>query len=1340
MNSSRMACKIHVLAANAVLLLLVCLTASSQGLQLGHITGVVTDQQGGVIAGATVNVIDLDRGVTRPLTTDAAGLYSAPGLTAGTYTVHVEAPGFKALDRQNVVLGNGEELRVDVTLQPGAQNQTVTVSEALPIMNTTNTVITSEVTTQQLEDIPVAGRLYTHFLDLQPGILGKPGDNDSSAYSMNGMSGQQNDWLFDGVEDVNQFVDAKPLVGSATSSVNGELTILPLDAVGQVSLISNPSAEYGYQLGAHTNVQLKSGTNALHGTAYAYIRNQYLDANNQFTKVSGSGTLNPRPIDQLEQFGASVGGPIKKDKIFYFGNYEGMRYNIGSPTTANFATSQSLGYNIGGAGVVGVQNIPTNSNTFSLPDAISQLANGQGITPSPLSLALAGCTTTGAAATVLPSKGVTNGNGTLVPTCSATQGVFLNGTTTTTNFPLSNNLQGQSNNQITKIDWHPNDHNAINGEDFFGHSNTDVPLSTLDPNWFQTDLSTTQAVRAVWVYTPNAVWVNEFRFGWDYYRLKNGNGDCAPDGVTSTVNYQALYGFISGSQPNYGSCGFPTVATGANALGASSAAGDQHVLQHTWHIIESVSKTQGKHQFKFGVEVNKTLYNGTGAPSSADGSITFSGNKAFVGSSALEDFLGGIPSTATVLIGDISSDIHLYRYAGYAQDDYRVTRNVTVNLGLRYEYSPPIAEEHNRFGNFSPSAPTGMVQQTNDNALYTTSKRNWGPRLGVSWDVTGKGTTVIRAGGSVVYGGVQLDNIAANGFGAGLDSVPTGFTDVYCNLAIDTTGQPCTSAANGLVTIAPTGKNTEGLLSLANNCAVGFNTSTGAGACSQINWAQNAAVFPTGAGAEYCGDGLAKVTVAGVNVQPAPCALFVLPAHMPTSYVTTWTASIQHAFRGDISLNVAYVGNHGSDLDVEPNINQPSYGFNATTASANAALGIGSGTGPSNFLGPCKPPPPPPAVAACPIAGITSPISREPFNQPGSNYFPYLAGVNVYGPDDGIAVYDGLQITLQKRTSHGLTFNANYTYSHALNTATGGNTPAPQDSADVRRSYGNEGYPFQHFALTTSYVVPTVKALWIAGEGWEINSAVNFLSASGVTISSAGDFAGDAGTSNWSQYFSPGGNINNFSSGGFGYLGLPGANCYTIPKSNMAATGCTLVGNGGNGSNYPQICINAAAAEPQSAAMNAIDPGISNGLVELGYNGGTTAMTASTGTLAGTTGASIGGQTQTAYGCWVSSNGLTALVAPALGTFGNLAKNTVQAAPFSEWDLSLIKNTKIRERLTAQFRAEFYNILNVPSFTGGSGTVTSSTFGRSTSTPNTGNVVNGTGGQREVQLGLKFIF
>jgi len=994
------------MVASAAMLLL-CLPASSQSLQLGHISGVVTDQQGGIIANATVNVIDVARGVTRPLTTDAAGLYSAPGLTAGTYTVHVEAPGFKTLDRQNVILGNGEEVRVDVTLQPGAQNQTVTVTESLPLINTTNAVLSSTIETQMLENLPAQGRVYSHMMDFSAGVISPPGQGAGPA--VNGVDGTKDQWMLDGVEDINHFVgNGGPLIGAATST--DELTILPLDAIGEVSVITNPSAEFGQGLGAHVSVGLKSGTNAIHGTAYAFGRDTAFDAQNQFL-----GNSVPRATDEIEQFGASIGGPIRKDKIFYFGNYEGFRYNVGSATTAALATSQSIG-----------------DTNLSLPDAIKDLANNFGLTPNPMSMLLAGCTFTGSPATVLATSigGVfTPGNGTVVPTCDPTKGVFLNNTTNPALTPLSNLTSGHSDNEIVKMDYHPNEHNAINGEDFFGQAHTISPQNTLFPAWNNANLSRTQAVRVVWVFTPNARWVNEARFGYDRYNLVDGNQDC--NGHTPLVNYQALFGLVGGNSPPFGACGFPWVTINhANTLGAAQPIADQNVMQHTWHFVDSVSHSLGKHQLKFGGEVHRTTYHGSGAPQAPNGTVNFNGGQAFnsnVGTSTgLEDFLAGIPSGGQVLIGAAISDVNLDRFALYFSDNYRVTKKVTLDLGLRYEYTFPYAELNNKFGNFDPSTPSGMVQQTGGTPLYSNNKKHFGPRLGLAWDVTGNGTTVVRAGGSVLYETIDIDDVVASGFGGSLDSVPTGFGLFYCS-----DGNPCSGpgvpggpTAN-FVQVASPGTDRQGVVTLNNSCPLGTN----APACSQINWAKNVNIFPSGAGAFNCGDGNATVLGSGgIPYTPSPCTMEIYPKYQPGAYLTSWTLGVERALGHSVSAEINYLGNHTTNGNMEPDLNEPTVGFSTANALANAQINGAS----ASCVGP-----PVPAVPVCaPLAGITSAVSRRPYNAK----FPYFGNILQYGPG-GETNYDALQVTVRNRTTHGLTFNANYSYAHHLSSVAGGNNP-----------------------------------------------------------------------------------------------------------------------------------------------------------------------------------------------------------------------------------------------------------------------------------------------------------
>ncbi len=720
--------RILVLLSVSVVMLVLCLPASAQ-LNLGRIIGSITDQSGAVIVGATVTVVDVARGVSRPLTTDSAGGYSASSLVPSTYAVRVEFKGFKTIDRQNVEVGVGQEVRLDLTLQPGDQAQTVTVTEQIPIIDTTNAVLSATLQTETLAELPINGRLYTKVLDFQPGIHGNPGGN-SPNYESNGAGGQGNYYLLDGVENSNIFVNSGPLIGAATST--DELTILPQDAVQEVNVMANPPAEFGWFQGAVVNVGLKSGTNTLHGTAYGFGRNNSLDAYDPY--LAGA----PKQDDNFEQFGGSVGGPIKKDKLFYFGAVDGMRYTVGTAATANVPTVN------GGA---------VDFTTNSVPLQIQDMINNHGVLPSPLSLSLSDCTVTGAA----PNA---------VATCG-TKGVFRNDALLTQGIGVPGDSFGHSNNVFGRIDFHPNDKNSINGEYFFGQATTTTPNVGAPSFWDNLNVSRTQMMRGVWTYAPNSNWVNDVRFGYNRYNLADGNAECAggnySTGNAGQPNYTAL-GFISGANPPSPFCGFPAVNFNGPATYPSWGAlsffiSDQGVFQATSTIYDNVSYTHGKHNFKFGFEFHHSRFRGIGAPGYLDGVLNFDGGNEFgpcghpgaltacpfggqfPGSTDLQDYLGGALGANNQILVNPQQEfttLGFNREALYFTDNFRLNSRVTVNLGLRYELEPAILVDNNSAGNFDPFSPTGTVQQ-NGTPLYQGRSQSFCPPGGLRLGYHGQG-------------------------------------------------------------------------------------------------------------------------------------------------------------------------------------------------------------------------------------------------------------------------------------------------------------------------------------------------------------------------------------------------------------------------------------------------------------------------------------------------------------------------------------------------------------------------------------------------------------------------
>jgi len=298
----------------SIVVFLVCVPLFSQGNQ-GRITGTITDQSGGVIAGATVTVKDVQRGVSRTLTTGDSGEYNAPNLLPGTYAVRAEARGFKIVERQNILLEVGKEVRVDFPLQPGDTSQTITVTEQLPLVETTNATLGGTLSNETINDLPLNGRNYINLLTLRPGMTVYAGGGNFTR-SANGTRAEDIGYLLDGLRNDDPFTGSSVL--NAAIPAGDASTSLPIDAIQEFNTEQNPKAEYGWKPGAIVNSGVKSGTNSLHGTAFAFGRDTALDARNFFNQpgLAQCPDACTKSAIGLEQFGASLGGHIKKDKLF----------------------------------------------------------------------------------------------------------------------------------------------------------------------------------------------------------------------------------------------------------------------------------------------------------------------------------------------------------------------------------------------------------------------------------------------------------------------------------------------------------------------------------------------------------------------------------------------------------------------------------------------------------------------------------------------------------------------------------------------------------------------------------------------------------------------------------------------------------------------------------------------------------------------------------------------------------------------------------------------------------------------------------------------------------------
>jgi Carboxypeptidase regulatory-like domain/TonB dependent receptor len=953
----------------------------------GRVLGSVTDQSGASVAGATVVVTDTQRGTTRTLTTDASGDYVAADLVPGIYKIHVEGKGFKSVERLSVGVEVATDVRVDFTLQPGNVSEVVTVSEEVPLINTTSATLGGTLSNAEINDLPLNGRNYENLLQLRPGVVRYPGGGFSTT-SANGLRAEDNAYFVEGL------FNSEPYSGQAIINGSGiagdSATILPIDAIQEFNLQQNPPAEYGWKPGAVVNVGLKSGTNKVHGSAFGFGRDGVMDARNYF-----NDDPNPKLTRTLEQFGGSLGGAIIKDKAFFFGAYEGQRYNVGnsfggvtSPSMVHMAPNGTCSFGFAGDCA---DSIPDVIADITQPSAISS-----GVIVSPASLLIAGCSASGASVTC---------NGTGFPTNNAQSINITNG---------FNNVV-HVDNVVAKVDYKLNENNSISGTYFFGNnSGTVEDFPELQQKWLSDIHTRAQVIGGSWIWTPSARVVNEARFGYNRLYQPTLPGDL--DTPASAYGLDTgVTGPETGGLPRIGFGGY--FFPGLGGFKWPKFQGPDSITQ----FVDHIDYTVGKHALKFGGELH---YNDVrnAAYGNARGSITFLGGVASAnpgpnGSTPLEDFFAGAPFKSSVTVGNPTLQLHNWAYAGFLQDDWRATRNLTINFGVRYEFSSVPQEAHDLLGNFDPNV--GLVQVGHQiSSLYNPDHKNFGPRFGFAWDVLGNGRTVLRGGGGLIYETVNWQSFVAfnNAFGPG--SVPTG---APIDAAGDTSGGTITT---GNVTV----KNFlsyPATWDAANGPLYGSNT---------------------------------------VNCFNSPCPIMTVDRGLTTPYVWNWTFNLQHAFTTNLSVEAAYVGNHGSNLTGIRDINQPPAGSDYNPACADAAIN-----------------------------------SPDQFCLPYDGKFPYLSNIfqmgNVYRSN-----YSGLQVTFNARNYHGLSMVAGYTYSHALddvgaNWDFGYGSGLPQDAHNVAAEYANSDFDVRHrLTLSLTYAVPGRKGYGQALEGWELNSIVTLQS------------------------------------------------------------------------------------------------------------------------------------------------------------------------------------------------------------------------------------------------------
>ncbi|HLK67717.1 MAG TPA: carboxypeptidase regulatory-like domain-containing protein [Bryobacteraceae bacterium] len=759
---------------------------------LSTLAGTISDSSGGVVVNAKVTITEVATGQVYSILTNNLGEFVRPALKPSTYTVSVSAPGFKTSEQKDILLTAGERTGINITLTVGDVGQTVEVAASAPLLQTESTQVGADLNSKTVTDVPLGGtRNLAYLARLTPGVVpAEPGARDSAngGFSANGVrSNGQNNFLLNGVDNNINTIDFL----NQTSYAIGPA----IDAVSEISIQTNGyNAEYGRAAGGVINVTLKSGTNALHGSLYEYLANKDLDANTWSNNRAGAIR---GPFVQ-NQFGATGGGPIRKNRLFIFGDYQGTRIADSGGSVPN------LGYS-------GYTTIPTaamKSGNFS--SLLGTSYTGTDVNGQPISIQKGAIydpqstvyQTNSAGIQIPVSRTMFPGNvipaSRMDPAWSKIMQLYPNPNqpVITGNAPTNdyyyNTVGGLTTDQgDARVDYRLSDKDSLFGSlSWSNTSKTDgAPLpGALDDTGFngagEIDLSRNGQISYTHVWSPSLV--TESRVG--FTRLVTSRIGANPG--TDLFQQFGIGGYNpttaaanNGGLPQIGfSNGYPTV-------GATDWVPTKE-YNNVWDFVQNVALSKGAHAYKFGFEFRSVKFPFFQVPD-PHGNIGFSnnetafpsGNSASNGSSvssltgdAMASALLGVVDSGNISTTNFVSSQKV-AYAGYAQDDWKVSSRLTVNLGVRYELWSPIGERFGRQANYNIQTNTLYIPQGNNcqsplppnfGALFPTvqvdrcnvsnylipwDKTDFGPRVGLAYRVMNK--TVIRVGYGIFYGGEE---------------------------------------------------------------------------------------------------------------------------------------------------------------------------------------------------------------------------------------------------------------------------------------------------------------------------------------------------------------------------------------------------------------------------------------------------------------------------------------------------------------------------------------------------------------------------------------------------------
>ncbi len=681
----------------------------------GTIVGTVADPSEAVIPKAQITVRNQETNATREVQTDGDGDFSVPLLPPGVYEVSAEKAGFRRSVYSGVNLHVDQTVRVDFVLQVGRLSEQVVVTESVPIVQTDTSTLGQVIERKQVSELPLNERNFLTFALLVPGgqlpVAGSQNSTQGGAISVNGAREQSNDFLLDGVDNNDLYIN--------------QYSVLPsVDAIQEFKVQSGDySAEFGRGGGAQVNVVLKSGTNLFHGSGFEFVRNRNLDAKNFFdepdcTPDSIQGTCAPIPRLDRNQFGGTLGGPIQKDKTFFFASYEGLRLRQATTREANVPSQVEL-------------------------EEANGLLQGLGFPQNPAGVA---------ALNLIPAANVAMPD--------------LPDSTTYVSSPV---IQDTNDLLTIKLDRQTGSNNTFSAHYSLFNENRFNPFDPVNaftslPGYGSSTINRGQNAGFTWTHVFSSHWVNEARLGFNRLRAADFQQDSG-NNVTQQLGFPTVStNPVDWGYPNVNLYGFDGIGEPVNYPQ------DRH--DNTYEFADNLAWNWGRHQFKFGTDIRRFQLNDY-LNFISRGDWFFDGlqqNGVCLGTpglscqvAAVALLMAGVPDYVVTETGNTNNGLRTTGLGAYVQDDIRVLPRFTLNVGLRWEFNSPPIEIHNRFSVPDLSANSATCSPQPDcqfiqagtagipRATYSKNVHDFAPRIGLAWRPLKTERFVVRSAYGIFY-------------------------------------------------------------------------------------------------------------------------------------------------------------------------------------------------------------------------------------------------------------------------------------------------------------------------------------------------------------------------------------------------------------------------------------------------------------------------------------------------------------------------------------------------------------------------------------------------------------